>query len=77
MLQKKHSVHRILGHPLKLITLRTIHINDQSGNCAVKIHDKSANNSLLVNFHRIFAEKKIPEFVSVWCHLSSKPPRIF
>ena len=57
--------------------LRSIQFNDQSGSSAVKVHDESADDPLLVNFHWIFAKKQIPEFSFMGCHLPAKPPGIF
>ena len=45
--------------------LSTIYFDNQLCRSAVKIHDKSANDPLFVNLHRVFAEKKIPEFALV------------
>ena len=68
---------RIISKPLRFIMLRAIQFNDQSGRSAVKVHDESADNPLLVNFYRIFAEKKIPELTFVGCHFPAKPSGIF
>ena len=57
--------------------LRPIHFNDQFGRCAVKVYDKSADDPLLVNLHRVFTEKKIPELALMGCHFLAKPPGIF
>ena len=51
---------RIIGHPLRLIVLRTIQFNNQLGRSTIKVCDKSPDDSLFINFHRIFAEEKIP-----------------
>ena len=58
---------RIIGHPLRLIVLRTIQFNNQLGRSTIKVCDKSPDDSLFINLHRIFAEEKIPElsFVGV------------
>ena len=68
---------RIICHTLRLIMLRTIYFDNQLCRSAVKIHDKSADDSLFVNLYRIFAKKKIPEFAFMGCHFSAKPPGIF
>ena len=57
--------------------LSTIYFDNQLCASAVKIHDKSANDPLFVNLHRVFAEKKIPEFALVGCHFPAKSPGIF
>ena len=77
---KRHQKLRtfsIISKPLSFIMLRAIQFNDQSGLSTVKVHDESADNPLLVNFYRIFAEKKIPELTFVGRHLPAKPPGIF
>ena len=51
---------RIIGHPLRLIVLRTIQFNHQLGRSTIKVYDKTPDDSLLINLHRIFAEEKIP-----------------
>ena len=51
---------RIIGHPLRLIVLRTIQFNNQLGRSTIKVCDKSPDDSLFINLHRIFAEEKIP-----------------
>ena len=51
---------RIIGHPLGLIVLRTIQFNNQLGRSTIKVYDKSPDDSLFINLHRIFAEEKIP-----------------
>ena len=53
--------------------LSTIYFDNQLCASAVKIHDKSANDPLFVNFHRVFAEKKIPAFALVGCHFPLRP----
>lgn len=57
--------------------LRTIYFDNQLCRSAVKIHDKSANNPLFVNLHRVFAEKKIPELALMGRHFPAKPSGIF
>ena len=57
--------------------LRTIYFDNQLCRSAVKIHDKSANDPLFVNLHRVFAEKKIPELALMGRHFPAKPPGIF
>ena len=52
----------VICHALRLIMLRTIYFDNLLCRSAVKIHDKSANNPLFVNLHRVFAEKKKPIF---------------
>ena len=68
---------RIISKPLRFVMLRAIQFNDKSGRSAVKVHDESADNPLFINFYWIFAEKKVPEFPFVGCHLPAKPPGIF
>ena len=68
---------RIISKSLRFIMLRAIQFNDQSGRSTVKVHNESADNPLFINFYWIFAEKKIPEFPFVGCHLPAKPPGIF
>jgi len=75
-LQKLRAL-SIINHPLRFIMLRSIQFNNQFGRCAVKVHDKPADNPLLVNFYRISAEKEIPKLTFMGCHLSSKLPGIF
>lgn len=41
--------------------LRAIYFDNQLCRSAVKVHNKFADDSLFVNFYRIFPEKKIPE----------------
>ena len=57
--------------------LGAIYFNNQLCGSAVKIHDKSADDPLFVNLHRVFAEKKIPELSFVGSHFLAKPPGIF
>jgi len=57
--------------------LRTIYFDNQLCRSAVKIYDKSANDPLLVNLYRVFAEKKIPDFAFMGSHFPAKPPGIF
>ncbi len=59
------------------IMLRPIQFNYQSGRSTVKIHYVISDNPLFVNFHRIFAEKKIPELAFMGCHLPAKPSGVF
>ena len=63
-LQSKHcqkcGTLRIIGHPLRLIVLRTIQFNNQLGRSTIKVYDKFPDDSLFINLHRIFAEEKIP-----------------
>ena len=56
---------------LGIIMLRTVKFNDQFGGSTVKVHDESADNPLLEDFHRIFAQKEIPELALMGCHLSA------
>ena len=51
---------RIIGHPLRLIVLRTIQFNNLLGRSTIKVYNKSAYDSMFINLHRIFAEEKIP-----------------
>ena len=60
---------RIIGYPLRLIVLRAIQFNNQLGRSTIKVNDKSPNNSLFINLHRIFTEEKIPELSFMGCHL--------
>ena len=41
--------------------LGAIYFNNQLCRSTVKVHNEFADNSLFVNFYRIFAEKKIPK----------------
>ena len=41
--------------------LGAFYFNNQLCRSTVKVHNEFADNSLFVNFYRIFAEKKIPE----------------
>ena len=66
---QKCGTFNIIGHPLGLIVLRTIQFNNQLGRSAIKVYDKSSDDSLFINLHRIFAEEKIPELSFVGCHL--------
>ena len=66
---QKCGTRRIIGHPLRLIVPRTIQFNNQPGRSTIKIYDKSPDDSLFINLHRIFAEEKIPELSFVGCHL--------
>ena len=45
--------------------LRTVHFDNQLCRSAVKIHDKSADDPLFVNLHRVLAEKEIPELAFI------------
>ena len=56
--------------------LRTVHFDYQLSRSAVKIPDKSANNTFFLNLYRIFVEKKIPELVFVGSHFPAKPPGV-
>ena len=57
--------------------LRTVYFNNQLCASAVKIHDKPADDPLLVNLHRVFPEKKIPELSFMRSHFPTKPSGIF
>ncbi len=57
--------------------LRTVHFDNQLRRSAVKVHDKSTDNPLFVNLHRIFAEEKMPELAFMGSHLPAKPPGVF
>ena len=67
----------IICDSLSLIVLGAVQFNHQLCRSAIKIHNKFANDPLFVYFHRIFAEKKIPELTFVGCHFPAKPPGIF
>ena len=56
--------------------LRSIQFDNQSGRCTVKVHNKSADNPLFVNLHRILAEEQIPELPLMGRHLSAQPAGI-
>ena len=56
--------------------LGAIHFNDQLCRCAIKIYNKSADDSLLVNFRWVFAEEKIPQLAFMGRHFPAKPPSI-
>ena len=49
--------------------LGAIYFNNQLCRSTVKVHNEFADDSLFINLHRIFAEKKIPELSFVGCHL--------
>ena len=66
---------RIISKPLRFIMLRAIQFNDQSGRSAVKVHDESADNPLLVNLYRIFAQKRYQSFRS-WGVISLRSRRV-
>ena len=66
---QKCGTFRIIGHPLGLIVPRTIQFNNQFGRSTIKVYDKSSDDSLFINLHRIFAEEKIPELSFVGRHL--------
>ena len=51
---------RIIGHPLRLIVLRTIQFHNSLGRSTIKVCNKSPDDSLFINLHRVFAEEKIP-----------------
>ena len=57
--------------------LRPIYLDDKFGRSAIKVHDISADDALLENFHRVFAEKQIPEFALMGRHFSAKMSGIF
>ena len=57
--------------------LGAIYFNNQLCRSTVKVHNEFANDSLFVNFYRIFAEKKIPELALMGSHFSAKPPGVF
>ena len=49
--------------------MKTIQFNNQLGRSTIRVYDKSPDDSLVINLHHIFAEKKIPELSLVGCHL--------
>ena len=49
--------------------LGAIYFDNQLCRSTVKVYDKSPDDSLFINLHRIFAEEKIPELSFVGCHL--------
>ena len=57
--------------------LGAIYFNNHLCRSTVKVHNEFADNSLFVNFYRIFAEKKIPELALMGSHFSAKPPGVF
>ena len=57
--------------------LGAIYFNNQLCRSTVKVHNEFANDSLFVNFYRIFAEKKIPELALMGSHFPAKPPGVF
>lgn len=67
---------RIIGHPLRLIVLRTIQFNNQLGRSTIKVCDKSPDDSLFINLHRIFAEERYQSFRS-WGVISLRNRRAF
>lgn len=74
---QKCGAFHIIRHPLRLIMLGAIYFDNQLCRGAVKVHNEFADDSLFVNFYRIFAEKKIPELTFVGCHFPAKPSGIF
>jgi len=38
--------------------LRTVQFNDEFGRSAVEVYDKTANNTLFVNFDGVIAQKR-------------------
>ena len=69
---QKCGTFRIIDHPLGLIVLRTIQFNNQLGRSTIKVYDKSSDDSLFINLHRIFAEEKIPELSFVGISLRNR-----
>ena len=67
----------VICHALRLIMLRTIYFDHQFCRSAVKIHNKTADDSLFVNLHRVFSEKKIPKLTFMGRHFPAKPPGVF
>ena len=67
----------IISQTLGFIMLGSVQFNDQSGRSAVKVHDESTDDSLFINLHRIFTEKKIPELAFMGRHFPAKPSGIF
>ena len=63
-------------HTMRLVMLGAIYFNNQFCAGTVKVHNVFADDSLLVNFCRIIAKKKIPEFALVRSHFPAKLPRI-
>ena len=57
--------------------LGAVYFDNQLCARTVKVHNEFADDSLFVNFYRIFAEKKIPELALMGSHFSAKPPGIF
>ena len=57
--------------------LGAIYFNNQLCRSTVKVHNEFADDSLFVNFYRIFAEKKISEFALMGSHFPAKPPGVF
>lgn len=70
-LQKFGTLGIIIYSP-RLKMLRSIHFNDQSGRCTIKVCNKAAYYSLFINFYRIFAVKKIPELALMRRHFPAK-----
>ena len=56
--------------------LGAIYLDNQLCRSTVKVNNEFADDSLFVNFYRIFAEKKKPEFALMGSHFPSKPPGV-
>ena len=57
--------------------LGAVYFDNQLCASAIKVYDKSPDDSLFINLHRIFAEKKIPELALMGSHFPAKPPGVF
>ena len=69
---QKFGTLRIIRQSLRFIMLRSIHFDDQLSRCAIKVHDKSVDDPLFINFYWIFAEEKIPELALMGCHFPAE-----
>ena len=56
--------------------LGAIYLDNQLCRSTVKVNNEFADDPLFVNFYRIFAEKKIPEFALMGSHFPAKPPGV-
>ena len=57
--------------------LRTIYFDNQLCGGTVKIYNISADDSLFVNLHRVFAKEKIPELAFMGSHFPTQLPCVF
>src|SRR5699024_701538 len=55
--------------------LASIDLHHQLGGVTIKVYNKSPHNPLLVNLNRKIAQKQVPQFSFLGCHLPAKLPR--